>query len=137
MLPMTNGILKYDPPRGNMKRKTEFWCVLNITNDFVKYYQDLIKREKFITLCEPAWGAHMSIIRGEKPTPDKMHLWKKYQNQKFDVTYDLDIKTAIDKRQPGEFYYVDAFSEELMNIRAEIGLPVYRTFHITIGRTYY
>lgn len=137
MFATVNGVLKYDPPRGEMKRRTKFWCVLDITNDFAHYYQDLLKREKFITLNEPSWGSHMTVIRGEIPTPEYAHLWKKYQDEMFSVKYSLDIKVIPDRKKPGDFYILEAFCPELMEVRREMNLPVYDSFHITIGRTNY
>ena len=92
------GKIKYDPYRGSMKNKTEWWAVLEVDREITRYYRNWINKEVFnpmeinhdnqpkemkekypVTILHPpSWDAHVSIIRGEKPRNDLMHLWKKY-----------------------------------------------------------
>lgn len=131
------GYLEYDPDRKDMKKRTQYWCVLQLPNDLVRYYQYFLRTEKHIYLEMPAWGAHVSIIRGEKPDDEHIHLWKKYHKKKFKFRYFPEIVEVKDKKQSGSFYVINFECPELSDIRRELGLPVYRDFHITIGRTYY
>ena len=131
------GYLEYDPDRKDMKSRTQYWCVLQLPNDLVRYYQYFVRVEKHIHLEMPAWGAHVSIIRGEKPDDEHIHLWKKYHKKKFKFRYFPEIVEVKDKKQSGSFYVINFECPELSDIRRELGLPVYRDFHITIGRTYY
>ncbi len=131
------GYLEYDPDRKDMKKRTQYWCVLQLPNDLVRYYQYFLRTEKHIYLEMPAWGAHVSIIRGEKPDDEHIHLWKKYHKQKFKFRYFPEIVEVKDRKKGGNFYVINFQCPELSEIRRELGLPVYRDFHITIGRTYY
>lgn len=131
------GCLEYDPDRKEMKSKTKYWCVLQLPNDLVRYYQYFVRTEKHIQLEMPAWGAHVSIIRGEKPSDENIHLWKKYHKHKFKFRFYPNIIEVKDKKQSGSFFIINFECPELSEIRRELGLPVYRDFHITIGRTYY
>lgn len=131
------GYLEYDPDRGDMARRTEYWCVLQLPNDLVRYYQYFLKTEKHLQMCMPAWGAHVSIIRGEKPDAEHLPLWNKYNKQRFTIRFKPEIVELKDKKQPGSFFVINFECPELMDLRAELGLPVHKDFHITIGRTYY
>lgn len=132
-----DGYVEYDPDRKEMKSKTQYWCVLQLPNDLVRYYQYFIRKEKHIDLQMPAWGAHVSIIRGEKPDNEHMHLWKKYDKKRIKIRFYPDIVQIKDKKQGGSFFIINFESPELIEIRKELGLPIYPNFHITIGRTYY
>lgn len=132
-----DGYVEYDPDRKEMKSKTQYWCVLQLPNDLVRYYQYFIRKEKHIDLQMPAWGAHVSIIRGEKPDNEHMHLWKKYDKKRIKIRFYPDIVQIKDKKQGGSFFIINLESPELIEIRKELGLPIYPDFHITIGRTYY
>ncbi|SOK58455.1 hypothetical protein [Yersinia phage fHe-Yen9-04] len=131
------GYLDYDPDRQNMKNRTQYWCVLQLPNDLVRYYQYFVRKEHHVDMQMPAWGAHVSIIRGEKPDDNHIHLWKKYHKQKFTIRFNPYIDQVKDKKQSGSFYIINFESPELMKIREELGLSVHNDFHLTIGRTYY
>ncbi len=131
------GYIEYDPDRKEMKRRTQYWCVLQLPNDLVRYYQYFVRKEKHIDLEMPAWGAHSSIIRGEKPDDEHIHLWKKYHRKKVKIRFKPDIIEVKDRKKDGSFYIINFESPELTEIRCELGLPIYSEFHITIGRTYY
>ena len=131
------GYLEYDPDRKDMKSRTQYWCVLQLPNDLVRYYQYFLRTEKHLQLEMPAWGAHVSIIRGEKPDDEHIHLWKKYHKKKFKFRFYPEIKEVKDRKKSGSFYVINFVCPELVAVRAELGLPVYPDFHITIGRTYY
>lgn len=132
-----DGYIEYDPDRKDMKRRTEYWCVLQLPNDLVRYYQYFVRTEKHIELEMPAWGAHATIIRGEKPDAEHIHLWKKYHKQKVKIRFKPEIVEVKDRKKDGSFYIINFESPELVEIRRELGLPIYPEFHITIGRTYY
>lgn len=136
----------YDPPRGDMRNRTSWWCVANVDREITRYYRWWIDKQINILkldgrgLCQPAWDAHISIIRGEKPSPDKMHLWKKYQGKTFNFEYaHVGQFYAVPPRKgeaPGIFFIVDVESPELLNIRREFGFKTDWKLHLTFGRTY-
>jgi hypothetical protein len=131
------GIIKYDPYRSQMKNRTTGWCVLNIDRGIADYYRNWLRVEKHIHLQEPSWVGHISIVRGETLNPRVQQLWKKYNNQSIDFTYDpSEYHCAPDKKHGGLYYWINADAPLFGEIRKELCLPIGWRFHITIGRTY-
>lgn len=159
------GYLHYDPEsiRGRKTRSDPWWAILKCDRGLVLYYQSLILTQaskvvasdtlfgglgetwevfrRGIRLTESAWGAHVSVIRGEKPLKNK-NLWGRYQNEKIEFTYDPRYLNTN-----GSHWWIRVQSERLMEIREELGLTpqpgfvdkygnfkVVNPFHITIGR---
>lgn len=164
------GIMIYDPRRGAMKNRTEWWAVVELDRSITDYYrwwankyinplryteEDRYKptpdgknrtytwhelKDKREDLLEPAWGAHMSIIRGEKPRPELMHLWKKYHGQEVEFKYSNNVRFSGDtgntpEEKVGVYWFVDAVCDVGKTMRDELRLPSNWTFHITVGRT--
>lgn len=136
----TTGRVVYDPFRPGLKTKNSWWCVLEIDSGLVEYYRwwvnkviaNPIKLPKQ-DVCMPSWGAHMSIIRGEKPKPGYEHLWKKYHGQKFDIFYShIPRKTTKGE----EFWFIDCICPQAKAMRDEFAIPSDWNFHITIGRVW-
>lgn len=133
-----SGIIKYDPHRGDMKGRINWWCVVDVDREITRYYRWWLQKEKHIILQQPSWDAHITIIRGEIACAKHPALWKKYQNHKVDFLYEHgNIRCEKDKKIGGHYYWIDVECPLLSKIRAELGLPVGWKFHITIGRTYY
>lgn len=134
-----SGKVVYDPKRGDMKNNTTNWCVIELDREITRYYRWWLQRERHIILQQPAWDAHISIIRGEKLTPEQMKLWKKHQGRKVEFVYEHgDIQISKDKDAPGHFYWIRVDCPVVDEIRQELGLVAsWKYHHITIGRTYY
>jgi hypothetical protein len=133
-----SGRIVYDPRRPGMKAKDKWWVVVDVDKEITRYYRWWLQKEKHIILQQPAWDAHISVIRGEVACAQKPELWKRYEGEKVDFLYEHgNIRCMKDKDQPGYFYWVDVECPMLSHIRKEMGLPVGWRFHITIGRTYY
>lgn len=133
------GWIKYDPERPGMKRRTDWWAILEVPGGIADYYRTMIENRYGIQLCKPSWGAHISIIRGEKPRPDLMHLWKKYDGKRVEFEYSVWPRYNGDTRvltnhQAGEFWYIDTYCDELTQIRQELELPYDWKLHLTVGR---
>ena len=137
------GVLVYDPHRPGLKSKTDWWVVVNTDDEICRYYRWWVWRRYMIDLQKPSWGAHVSVIRGGKPSDDKMHLWKKYQGEKIAFEYSPDIRQSGDTTadRPDFFWFLDVWCSRLNEIRAELGFtnefdgkPI--KYHLTIGRTW-
>ena len=127
----STGTIVYDPFRGEMKRHTKWWCVLDVDREITRYYRWWLRRERHIHLEQPAWDAHISVVRGESACSRLPAIWKKYHKQKIDFTYQHgQIRSAPDKDQPGTFYWIDVECPMLGEIRRELNLPVGFRFHI-------
>lgn len=133
------GRVIYDPRRPGMKRRTEGWCVANIDDELARYYRWWVMKRYWIELCKPSWGAHISIVRGERVRPKFQHNWKLFQNKKINFKYTNHVLRTGKNGVEGEsdhFWYVNVISDDLNDIRNSLGLRIYPHYHITIGRTY-
>jgi len=131
-----SGKIIYDPHRGDMKGRTQWWCVVDVDKEITRYYRWWLQKEKHIILQKPAWDAHISVIRGEFACSKKPHLWKKYSGQKVDFEYEHGNLKVADDPDGGKFYWIDVECQTLNEIRKEFDLPKGWRYHITIGRTY-
>jgi len=133
------GIIKYDPPRHGMKRKTQWWAVVNVDREITRYYRWWVMKERWLDLKQPSWNAHISIIRGERPPKDKMDLWKKYDGQRIKFKYKHEVRQSGDTTgwdRPKHFWFVEVDCPLLKQIRDEFGFPSDWKQHLTIGRTW-
>lgn len=123
--------IQYDPVPLSGKAETmskPWWMIATCEGDLTEYYAWFVKQRTGIMIQRPAWGAHISVIRGEEP-PNK-ELWGKHQGKEITVIYDPDVRTN------GEHWWMRVHSADLLDIREEIGLPKFGMFnlHLTIGR---
>ena len=135
----TKGIIRYDPPRGQMKAKTNWWAVVNVDREITRYYRWWVMNQYWIKLYQPSWDAHVSIVRGEKPEDHLMHLWKKYDGQKVELEYNHNVRQSGDTTgwdRPDSYWFVEVKCPFLKTIRKELNRPTGWKFHLTIGRTW-
>ena len=135
----STGIIQYDPPRGKMKRKTEWWAVANVDKEITRYFRWWVQNRYHIKLAQPSWDAHISIIRGERPPENKIDLWKKYDGQKIEFTYSLEVRQSGDTTgwdRPNHYWFVNVQCPLLKQIRQEFGFKSDWSQHLTIGRTW-
>lgn len=139
------GYLQYDPFRGEMKHRTNWWCVLTLDKEITRYYRWWMSFQYHIHLQQPSWDAHISVVRGEKPRPEFVQHWKKYQGEKIEFEYQHGIihhdkSQRTDDRAAnnvgGLYYFMNVRCPRLEEIRAELGLRTGFNYHVTIGRTY-
>jgi len=132
------GKLVYDPYRGDMKHRTEWWCVVQIDREITRYYRYWVRQRYGIELFQPSWDAHISVVRGEKPP--RLH-WKKHVGEIIEFEYGIEPyngNAPNSKRNNAEmFWMIDVFCPRFGEIRAELGLRTFYNYHLTIGRTYY
>jgi len=107
--------------------------VLDVDQEIVRYYRALLP--KSIRTNTQMYDAHISVVRKEQPN---MAFWKKYEGEEVEFEYSHEVRNGT------LYYWVDAFSKRLEEIRAELELPVHspyitppkdykHTFHITLG----
>jgi hypothetical protein len=132
------GTLIYDPHRPGMKAKTDWWIIVNTDPEICRYYRWWVWRRYMIDLQKPAWGAHISILRGARPYDEYIHLWKKYSKERVEFEYSPVVQQSTEKEQ---FWFVDVWSKRFNEIREELGFrtviddkPI--VYHLTVGRTY-
>jgi len=119
------GILKYDD---------NYKLYVDVDDDIAKYYLKMIP--KYIATPNPQrYNAHITVVRNE--IPKNLENWKKYDNCKITFLYSTVIQTN------NIYFWLNVYSEELSNIREELGLQKTsefsrppsdeECFHITIG----
>lgn len=107
---------------------------LIVPQDLGKFYRALIP--KYYPQIAPKYKYHISVIR--KTILEPSDLWGKYEGESVQFYYSNNI------RRDNWYYWLDAYSQRLEEILAELGLPLRnmyynpignfrRTFHITIG----
>ena len=135
------GTIVYDPYRGNLKKKPHWWCVLELDREITRLFRWWIVRELHVKeLKSPSWDAHISIVRGEKPTPELMHLWKKYDGEEVTFKYKQHPRQSGDTTggdRPDNYWFVEVDCPRLIDIRKEFQLPSDWKLHLTVGRTWY
>lgn len=105
-------------------------------DEISKYYRHLYEKEypylngvRSGKLTRPVWGAHISIIRGER-IPN-FNLWGIDANKTVEFEYDYGVECNQ------EYFWLKVKCPYLSLLREEYGLtkePRYG-FHLTIGRT--
>lgn len=125
----TQGRLRY-----SIHPEVGYKLIVEVDPAISHYYRSLVP--KYVYLKPQMYPAHISVVR--KETPPKIEFWGKYEGEFVTFSYDNYI-------QNGKVYYwLNAFSKRLEEIREELGLPVdspytrppdglAKTFHITIG----
>ena len=108
--------------------------VLDVDQGLSDYYRALMP--KSIRTNKQMYPAHISVVR--KENPPNMELWGKYAGELIEFQYSNVIRNGT------VYYWLDAWSKRLEEIRLELGLPVdspytrppdgmSKTFHITLG----
>ncbi len=110
---------------------SEEWAVLMCDEELVKYYSTLFKKQFpwLPKLQRPVWGAHISIIRGEKIiNPD---FWGLHDKKYFDFDYEPGVISN------GEYYWLKVKCDALLDLREIYGLNRELKFglHLTIARS--
>lgn len=106
------------------------WLILACDDEICKYYSVLYRQEYpwLPKLMRPVFGAHISIIRGEK-VPN-YNLWRMDENKIIEFEYDPGVINN------DEYYWLRVKCPYLEDLRIKYGLspqPKYG-FHLTIGR---
>lgn len=113
----------------------ERWLVLMCDDQLSAYYRELYAKEhkalntdRSTKLTRPVWGAHISVIRGEKLD---QKIWGKNANKFVDFEYEPGVMDN------GEYFWLKVVCPALSELRVDYGLsPEPRFgFHLTIGRT--
>jgi predicted esterase YcpF (UPF0227 family) len=106
--------------------------VVELEEDFTAYYRKLLGFRQYI--LKPSFGSHISVCRGVDAS--------RYHGQEVEFQYSHLIRLSGDTRvdekvKPDTYYFLDVWSDQIKQIRTELGLPNYHKFHITIGRIHY
>lgn len=117
----STGVLNYGPG---------IRIIVSIDQGIADYYRSLIP--KYYYVQPQKYRAHITVVRTNKETPTKFTAWGKHRDQKIAFQYDPYINCD------GKYWFLDATSEQIGDIREELGLPRFRfsdrgCYHISIG----
>lgn len=108
---------------------TNKWLVLDVDQGISDFYRAMVPKSQFIR--PQMYPAHITVVRLGREEIEDYEFWGKYDGEQVPFTYSNEIKQA------GPYYFLDAWSPRLEEIRTELGLPNirsgYSAFHITIG----
>ena len=148
----TSGRIVYDPPRGDMKTRVQWWCVITLDREITAYYRWFLRQHWWEVenrgmrrpYYQPAWDAHVSVVRGEKPKNPE--AWKRWNGKEVELFYSNNIRQTGDTTgfdRPDHFWFVETKCPMVWKIREELGLPIADpkgkpfTLHLTIARAYH
>lgn len=131
-MPFVQGQLLYNPIRPLLKRDDQA-CTLILDlpkDDLAAYYQWFIQHQygQWLKLQSPMFGAHVTVVRPQE-VDESNPLWLAYEGQKLNIEYGF-------VERHWEFWSLNVFSQELVEIRRELGLRTDFRLHITIGRQF-
>lgn len=105
-----------------------FWLVVECDGGLADFYSDQIKKSgEEGDVNVPLAGAHISVVRNEKPR-NKV-TWQSCVRQKIDYEYQPLLKTN------GKHWWLPVRSEQLVQLRKEMGLFPFPSvpFHLTVA----
>ena len=126
----SSGVLSYSHKDGYGYR-----LVLNIDPGITKYYRALLP--KSIRIAPQLHPAHISVVRKEIPV--NLNCWGIHEGEEVEFYYSNIIYSGK------VYYWLNAFSTRLEEIKRELGLPVVesyskhpsdqwiKVFHVSIG----
>lgn len=119
----SKGILRYGPG---------IRLIISIDSEIVNYYRSLIPKHYYVS--PQKYSAHVTIVRTGKEHPPKMEAWGKHEGSIIPFDYDPEIHCD------GPYWYLNATSTKIGEIRQELGLPEFRfsdrqCYHISLGNT--
>lgn len=116
--------------RRMVKTKTRPWTAIVKVNPRVTSPHLRNIRAQGIAISQPAWGPHITVVRGEAPPMDYKLIWDLHDGE----TIEFETLGEPRKNKNGH-WWLDIKSERLDEIRKELGLPAPRIpFHLTIGK---
>ncbi len=103
-------------------------AAVSVDEDIARYYRKLIP--KCFEVSSQYYAAHITVVRFGIEIPPRMEFWDKYEGEKIFFEYSPQVIFE------GVYYYLEAYSKRIGDIREELGLPRFRRdgcYHITIG----
>jgi hypothetical protein len=109
-----------------------WWCIilLDENDDTGDYYRWFVKKRYGLKLQRPAFGTHISLIRGEETTPANWKIFKeKYDGKPVKFTHESELRTN------GKHWWIRIKCDEAKDMREEMGYPREGKWglHLTIG----
>ena len=133
------GRICYNPDRTGIKKKhrdTKSWCVIEVPNGIGYYYRWWLKKMTGITLSQPTWGTHITILDGRLPVQEsKLQYWKKYDGHRIRFEYSPDFQIINFKNNRLIYFTLPVKCDSINEIRNELGFKPLNpsVIHLTYG----
>jgi hypothetical protein len=126
---VSTGKLHYD--------NSEYRLTLQVGQDLSDYYRKLIPR--YCRVQRQGWAAHLTVVRPGTDQPGRIRYWGDYEGEIVEFIYSPYLENGHG------FYWFNAWSKRLEQIREELGLVnlsrfalrpegYNKTFHCTVAR---
>jgi len=129
------GTIIFDPkaisdPSGKMFKP--WWVIISLdpNDELGFFYTWLYERQHGIKLQRPAFGAHISVVRGEETNKDNWEKFKElYNNKPIKFIYELSPRTN------GAHVWLRVRCDEIKDLREKMGYPRDGQWglHLTLG----
>jgi len=123
------------PLRYSCDKEYGYKLIVEVDQDLSDYYRSLIP--KWFDVDPQKYPAHISVIRHEVPV--NLEYWGAYEGEDVKFCYSPEV------RRGKVYWWLNAFSCRLREIRRELGLPDHSEFsrppdgrhcyHITVGNS--
>ena len=130
-----NGKFIFSPRRPGLKkvhRSFDNAIILKVDNSISSCYSWFLNRELNIDVQKPMWGTHITVVSDKDRVTDieKFNRLKDTLNGKeILVPYNVDVQKQF------QFWVLRVTpTEEMIDIRRQLGLKENYPFHITVGR---
>lgn len=121
------GVIRHNPIRNGIKSNSNIMILeIDCSDELDKHYQWFVFNKYGIKLSSPMFGLHVSVIRPEEVDVNHL-LWGTYENHKITAFYS-------DLERHWEFWSLNIYSKDLVQIREAFGLNPFFRLHMTIGR---
>ena len=126
----STGVISLEPKLKRLDADTSGWAIIQADQELTRYYVEQFNfahRANDIQIMKPAWGGHISIMRGEA-VKDK-RLFMSFRNKTVKFQYNPEVKGN------GNHFWLDVECPDAENMREQLGLPrkPHFPFHLTIG----
>lgn len=120
----SSGETWFDPGKGS-KHFDPWWMVIKIDSGIIDYYSWLLSTHGIKVTKNKLWGPHISAIKGTEPTHKE--LWGINRTVKFRYCNNIRYDNAMHA-------WIDVESQDLSDLRVELGIQPKLRYHLTLGR---
>jgi len=126
----STGVIRLEPKLKRLSADTSGWAIIQVDQELTRYYVEqfnFANRARDIQIMKPAWGGHISIMRGEN-IKDRQ-LFMSFKNKPVKFSYNPEVKGN------DNHFWLEVECPDVEDMREQLGLPrkPYFPFHLTIG----
>ncbi len=106
-------------------------AIIGVDQQISDYYRAMIPKYKVV--YGQRHPAHITVVRIGLEIPANMSVWEKHQRKLVKFEYSNFVE------QDGVYWFIRVRSDEIAEIRKELGLPKHfdkkKGYHLTLGNT--